>query len=368
MKKLIGTGIFILILGIFWGIERRSFLSSPLGNGLKRVEKKKDYRVVGFLPTWTVGETINYCDEINEMIFLGIEVGTDGGLIWDSQSNRLKSEAFAKLKNGFEKCGGKTILGIKMFEDEKIDIFLESEVSRQNLLKELKEQVREGEFRGVNVDFEYQSNPTAVLDDKFVGFIRELKEANLGEISLDVFANTVIKGGGETKKLLDELDYMIVMAYDFHRPGVDFAGPVAPIGSPIGERNIWEVAEKTLKNGLDSKKIVMAYPLYGYEWKTLTKNFGSEVEPGWWALASYKRMKKMTEGEEFWDEESMTPWRVYESEGEIRQIYYENLESLANKFLLVRDNNFGGVGFWALGYEGEYKDVWKTLSGMLDED
>ena len=51
--------------------------------------------------------------------------------------------------------------------------------------------------------------------------------------------------------------------------------------------------------------------------------------------------------------------------GEMMQIYFENLESLRLKFNLVAESQMGGVGFWALGYEGETNEVWKTVDEEL---
>jgi spore germination protein YaaH len=146
------------------------------------------------------------------------------------------------------------------------------------------------------------------------------------------------------------------MAYDFHRPGVDYAGAVAPIEAPMGERSILEVVTNITNIGLDKNKIVLAFPLYGYEWKTETKEFGSQIKRGWYQMASWDRTKKLIEEKDLevkWNELSMTPWLVFEKEDEIHQIYYENEKSLDIKLKLAKDNKFLGVGFWALGYEGE---------------
>jgi spore germination protein YaaH len=65
-----------------------------------------------------------------------------------------------------------------------------------------------------------------------------------------------------------------------------------------------------------------------------------------------------------WDDLSMTPWVVFEEDGEIHQIYFENEKSLKAKLDLVKQNQLGGVGFWALGYEGEDKRVWEIMKSF----
>jgi len=123
--------------------------------------------------------------------------------------------------------------------------------------------------------------------------------------------------------------------------------------------------------GLDNNKIILAYPLYGYEWTTETSEFGSLTKNSEVALASYKRMKELLSDTAFvktsavkWDEESMTPWLFYNENGNIKQIYFENLRSISEKLKLVVGYQFGGVGFWALGYEGENKDIWELTKSL----
>jgi len=109
---------------------------------------------------------------------------------------------------------------------------------------------------------------------------------------------------------------------------------------------------------------VMAYPLYGYEWKTYDKGFEAQIKRGWYQMASWNRTKELIKEKQLtsnWDELSMTPWLEFEEDGEIHQIYFENEKSLKIKLDLVKQNQFGGVGFWALGYEGEDNNVWKLV-------
>jgi len=74
------------------------------------------------------------------------------------------------------------------------------------------------------------------------------------------FANTIVKGNKEgLDNLLSKVDSAIVMAYDFHRPGSDFAGAVAPMGAEVGERSISEITQKIVEFNLDKSKMVMAY-------------------------------------------------------------------------------------------------------------
>ena len=416
--KTIWLKILILVLVVFLGVGWYEWFSgrwqiiNPLSRKNKVVENKIE--VVGFLPSWMVGKTRIYGDEVDSLIFLGVEVNSEGELVWDVQGKKINNEEYLKVKNNVAKNGGKNILGIKQFGDDNLDLLIGDKEKRDRLINELEGVVLAGNFDGVNVDFEYQSSPVKVMSDDFVMFLGELREANLGEISLDVFANTVIKGEKEgLDKLLNNLDQLIVMGYDFHRPGSNYAGPVAPIGSGMGEPSLGDVVNRIKLEQLDRKKMVLALPLYGYEWRTEDENYGSKVVPGYSQMASYKRAgdllkdgdykvvdmkevdaKDVSELESgvirlYFDEIAKSPWMVYKEEvtkterqriskystrtrlvtftsEEYYQIYFENLVSMKYKFDLIKENGLGGLGFWALGYEGEESEVWRELEKIVN--
>lgn len=369
MRKIVLALIFILVLIIVGGIGylvwggNGEFLN-PLSNKKTIINHKKDVKVTGFLPTWMIGKTTEYTNEVDTLIFLGIEVDEKGNLIWDSQAKKINSESYLKQKDLIWENGGKNILGVKLFKDEKLDKLLGSQVAKTNLINQLSEVYKTNKFDGINIDFEYQRNPLGVLSEEMNSFLIQLKQEELGEISVDVFVNTINKGSkDQINKLVSLVDYLIIMAYDFHRPGVDFAGPVAPIGAPIGKRSILELVKNITDLEIDKNKIVLAYPLYGYEWKTYGSEFGAAIKRGWSALATYKRMKEFKNIK--WDEESMTPWVYFEENGENHQIYFENWESINRKIKLALNNQVGGVGFWALGYEGEDREMWQKLNQLL---
>jgi len=364
MKKILIFGLIFIFFGVgsWWVFSNRDNILSP-SSDKKNIKNQKDNLVTfGFLPTWMVGKTRTYGEEVSHLIFLGVEVDENGNLIWDTQAKKINNQDYLDQKNLIKMSGGKNILGIKLFEDEKLKKLLADDKAKDNLIGQVRQIVSDGDFDGVNIDFEFQGDPLAVMGDNFMGFLDKLKKSDLGEISMDVFANTIIKG--ETNKLiglLSKIDYLVVMAYDFNRPGVNYAGAVAPISSVAGERNINEVVEKVINGELNKNKIIMAYPLYGYEWKTETSEFESKVIRGWYQMASWNRVKSLINDKNLvvnFDELSMSPWVNFEEEGVNHQIYFENEKSLKAKIDLVRQNKLKGYGFWALGYEGEDISVW----------
>ncbi len=377
MKKKMGAllmvfGILVIGIGGYLYIDSKRVFLNPLikmGERLGMIEEKRHFEVIGFLPPWTIKKTKLHPEVLDQLIFLGVGVEGSGDLIWDSDAQWLYSREYLSMKEEMRKQGKKNILGLKLFKDDEIDQLMTSKTAQKRLIEQVKKLVKEEDFDGVNVDFEYAGDHLGVLRDGFLGFLRDLTEAEVGEVSLDVFGNTIIKGDIERwSEIAELLDYVVIMAYDFHRPGSDWAGAVAPIRSGPGERSVLEVLESAWKLGIPKEKLIVALPLYGYEWKTYGEEYGAAVERGWSAMASYNRMKEFVEEEEVepgWDSLSMSPWLVYKDEGVTKQIYYENLQSLSVKYRLVKESQLGGVGFWALGYEGEHDEVWEELERQL---
>lgn len=390
-KNFLILGIIIGLTIIGWGIFKliRGEIISPLGRFSSEKEGKEGVKVVGFLPTWMVGKTMEYKNEVDSLVFLGVEMGEDGSLIWDVQSKKVNNEAYLSLKEDVSKSGGKNILGIKLFKDKEMDILLKDEEARKRGIEEIKAMVTVAGFDGVNLDFEYMSNPMRLTEDDFLSWVEEMRNYNVGEITVDVFANTVIKGDADKlKSLLNKVDGVIVMAYDFHRPSSDFAGAVAPIESPTGERSISEVVQKMIEYELPKEKMIMAYPLYGYLWQVESSDKGSGVVGGGRMVSFNEARNEYAEAN--WDEEAMVPWVSF-SEEETRtrnkrvlvnkrwrtikenykvtvyyQAFFENERSLAAKLDLARQAEVAGVGFWALGYEGENRDLWTMIRERLN--
>ena len=379
--------IELLIIGAFWYLSRgEDFnLVNPLAKKKVTGVIIKRERIVGFLPTWMLGKTKIYTDEITDLVFSGVEVQVDGSLLWDVQSKKIDSDNYLNLKQSISKAGGKNYLSIKLFDDNNLEKLVVDPEARLTLITEVKNIVEAGKFDGVNVDFEYMSNPTRILDEDFGGLFDQMKQSGWKEVSVDVFANTIIKGDKDRlDKLAKRVDQIIVMAYDFHRPGSDYAGFVAPMTAAPGERSINEILQKVVAFGLEREKVVLAFPLYGYEWVTDDDKIGSaQVTGGYGRTVQYQESVGFT-GTTF-DEVAQSPWitwtetvnklrvtsykvgkKTYKRNvpytvTEIHQAYFENEQSLAVKLEAVKQAQLAGVGFWALGYEGKGSDLIKNL-------
>lgn len=384
-------GLGLLVAWLVMVPKGEAGFLSPLVSMINREAKveEKERLVVGFLPTWMIGKTRLYGEELEQLIFSGIEVKSDGSLVWDVQSKKIDNDNYLALKNNIKKNGGKNLISIKLFTDKNLEILVASSSAKQNLYTEVRNIVEAGGFDGVNVDFEYMSDPVRILDEDFVAMFAEMKAAGWREVNVDVFANTIIKGSAEKiKRLTGVVDGVVVMAYDFHRPGSDFAGAVAPMGAEVGQRSINEIIQKIIDGNLSKDKFIMAYPLYGYAWETDTNLMNSATRVG-----SYGSTVFYNGGIGFtgvnWDELAQSPWVAWQEKikkskvktlkvgkkikkvteyyyvDQWHQAYFENEKSLGIKVEAARQAQLGGIGFWALGYEGKESELIKNLKLKL---
>jgi spore germination protein YaaH len=394
-KLLFGFGIAVVMGMAGWYFAPNQVekdLLNPLG--WQRWVEKNSHKVevVGFLPTWMIGKTRVYGKEIDQLIFSGIEVTKGGELVWDVQSKKVRGETYKDLKTEIKKQGGKNVVSIKLFEDDDLEAFIGSSEARRELITQVAELVKSEGFDGVNIDFEYMSNAVRILDDDFVGFMKEARNGGWGEVGVDVFANTIIKGNTEKiGNLIQAVDWVVIMAYDFHRPGSDYAGSVAPMEAEVGARSIKEITDKLLAVGSDLKKVVMAYPLYGYEWVTINDDFGSaQVSGGYGRTVFYSEGVGITGTK--WDEKGKSPWATWQEPvrkskkvrvkvgkkwvtkteyyvvNEWHSAYFENENSLKIKIDEAKKTKVGGVGYWALGYEGKNSNLMMTLGDFAKSE
>lgn len=338
------------------------FLLGLLFLSVKSVLAENISEVWGFLPSWRLTNSPSV-DKVNKLFFFSIPVKGDGSLEWSIQSKRIYSKIFAEQAKKVRDSGGRVGVVFAMLKDKDLDKFLSNKEAWNKFFGEVDK--LEGEIKGnmVNIDFEYQRSPTEILNENFFEFLTRARERMSGEMSVDVYGNTLILGSEDrVRKLFDKSDRVIFMGYDFNKRG--FATPVSPLEGMVGA-DLEDVFARVNSLGVPKGKMVVALPLYGYEWRTRTSQFGSAIHPySVRALATMGRMlefvKNNPKSKFGYDEVTQTPWLVYTKSGRIQQIYYENERSLRAKVDRVKKYGYGAIAWWALGYEGGF-DIKKVL-------
>ena len=354
-----------------------SFLRSPSHDP----ENKKV--IYGFLPYWNLKKTIIQ-PELTHLSYFGLTIGGDGSLLTSTDEgtepgfNKLKSDDLLTLSNETLGQGGEVELVLSQFTGNDITNFLASEKAQDTLFASLDSVLLAYPFSGINIDIELNGSATPQMQTQFTEFMKKLRQ-HIDHtytditISVDMYASG-IEGGQiwDAEALAQEVDYIVVMAYDFHRRQSAQAGPVAPL---FGGKDVWENDINTYLQKflivVPAEKILLGIPFYGYEWQTTSRDSRSHTFPDTGSTASYERVQELLKKseelkvEEGWNEDALSPYISYVEDNEIFVVYYENSRSISYKLDYVNQLDLGGVAIWALGYEGSSRELWEVIHNKV---
>ena len=289
---------------------------------------------------------------------------------------RLSSGAVTNILTEAKRRRKKTFLSIISFDADITDAIISDTEKRQRLINEIITVVKDHDFDGVDVDFEYFPGDDNLADfgSQFNQFLQELKAAlkkpnKAAVLSVDIYPKALIYGWPYQLPELGKIaDQIIIMAYDYTQSSADNTGPVAPIKSQNEKEMSIVQTMKAALTQIDKTKLILGIPLYGYEWRVVSEAPRSQTYWGSGEMASYARVKELIKEKNLtvnWDEVAYSPWLTYREGWQIKQIYFEDLKSLSGKIELAQQLDLQGIAFWALGYEGNHREIWDLLKKKL---
>lgn len=366
-------------------------LYSPLGNTIQVINalfhSSPKKTVYGYLPYWTLNNSkyIQY-DKLTDIAYFGLHVDNNGQFIkkdsddntepgynnWNTNENLTKVIKLSKIYKI------RVALTLIAQDIDDIEGFLKCENCWNTLLNNTTSELKAKGIKDINLDFEYAQDIDKKLTEKytkFVDFMNKGLDKNFGDskVTVAVFADSYKRQRlTDPTKLAEIADALFIMAYDFHYSGSENAGPVAPIGGANSKYN-YDITSmlKDYKEHISQYKMILGVPYYGYNFlidtenpngKTVQKNYLNEHNTSMY-YAMIMDSKDIALKNTKWDKVAETPYLMYKSNetGSLRVLHFENEASLAKKYDLSLKENLLGVGIWALGYDGDYKDLWNLL-------
>ncbi len=391
MKKVLNwvLAIFLVVLLGIWLFVDLPLLS-PLGEGsfsqfLSTFPHFKTQKIVyGFLPYWNLDEVVIQ-PELTHLAYFALSIGEDGEIATRAIGGgtepgyyRLQSEELLTVLNQAKGYESETQLVFTQFDNDTIESFLNSEAAQQVFIDELDALLLAYPFGGINIDIEYAGEADVQLRENYTSFIA-LVSQHLDETYEDIELTIDMYASAASKQLLWEVeelgslvDYIIVMAYDFHRSSSPNAGPVAPL---FEKEASWDESIngylREFSKVVPTKKMLLGIPFYGYEWQTTSTEPESFTFPRTGAIASYGRVKELLANKEelgiteHWEENALAPYLSYSEGDEHYLVYYENPLSVAYKLEYVNQLDLAGIAIWSLGYEGNSRDLWNSIDQVL---
>lgn len=322
--------------------------------------------VAGYHAWWTGDSWDSYpFDLLDRLYFFEIEARADGTL-----ERHGWPERWQPLLDRASSSGVPVTPTVSMHDAEGFELLFSSEAATDSLTAAVLALLRETpDAAGIHLDFEVFR---PVVDEAragysdFVGRLGDRMKADFPGRLLSVFTLAFdIDDAYDEPALAAHADYLVVQGYDYHSAGSERAGPVAATEG-WGSLNWSTVLDRFDAFGVPRRKLVMAVPLYGYEWPVESGEAGAATRGGGVTIPlraapdvrpelPRAEAQALLHGVER-DSESGTPWYRYRASDGWRQGWFEDSESLRRKFDFVRREGAGGIAFFPLAYGS--RDVW----------
>lgn len=230
------------------------------------------------------------------------------------------------------------------FNNLLITSVVNDQEARENLLNNLLETVQRKNFQGVDIDFEYIRPEDRVPFADFVADVRNLLSPYGYHVSVALAPKTsdtqagLLYEGKDYGLLGEAADSVLLMTYEW---GYTYGPPMAV--APVNK--VRQVVEYAVTR-IDPSKIDLGIPNYGYDW-TLPFVQGTSRAT---TVSNQEAVRIAIEAGvpiQF-DEVAMSPFFQYEKDGQLHEVWFEDVRSYQAKFALLPEFGLRGMGYWQI--------------------
>ena len=230
------------------------------------------------------------------------------------------------------------------FNNVLITAVVNSQTAKDNLLNNLLATVQEKNFQGVDIDFEYIRPEDRIPFADFVADVRNYLSPYGYHVSVALAPKTsdtqagLLYEGKDYRLLGEAADSVLLMTYEW---GYTYGPPMAV--APVDK--VRQVVEYAVTR-IEPSKIDLGIPNYGYDW-TLPFVQGSSRAT---TVSNQEAVRIAIEAGvpiQF-DEAAMSPFFRYEKDGQLHEVWFEDVRSYQARFSLLPEYGLRGMGYWQI--------------------
>lgn len=313
----------------------------------------------GFLPYWISASSVDF-SALTHLAAFSVEINQ-----WGAVSN-ARGWPWHNTVAAARSAGVKVHLTVTNFSPAQIHALLTTPANRAQAIETIAQQAALGNADGVCIDFEGSvSNGWPAHLPAFVADLRARLRQDNPDAEVAVATPAVNWGHWDFAALAQTADLIFIMAYDFHGSWSSTTGPSAPLsGAGINVTNT-VVTQYAGARAAAPEKLVLGLPLYGNSWLAAGTGRGAPVLSHLGAITYANAAPQSQTHGRRWDTASQTPWFRWQQGPDWRQVWYDDEQSLALKIDLAAQHDLGGVGAWALGYQGSDGRVFSLLRDRI---
>jgi hypothetical protein len=365
VKKLVfASGLLILIaIALFFGWQvlskkirhdfNRSFPEVEIPSVTKvQVSPAEKIRESIFVPYWTLGQERLSVNEFDTIIYFGIIPG-DGGIDTKDPGYRML-DAFVR-KTDISK---RNLLVVRMLDTKQNFAILKDRQQQAELIRRSIDTANAYNFDGIVLDLEVKALPLDALLGQINSFIqtfsKNAKSHNLF-FSLALYGDTFYRlRPFDVKTLINYVDEIMVMAYDFHKAGGSDPGPNFPLrGKEVFGYDLQALSDDFLAL-VPAEKLNIILGMYGYDWKVNSSK--KSIAEG--VARSYNNLKQyFLDICQYlrcaWRRDALSSEIIIEytdTEGIEHIIWSDDPESIKRKKAYLRLRGIGAFSYWAYSY------------------
>lgn len=358
-----------LLLTIFVGCS--SVETIQVGQAEKSFTRKQT--IVGYYAWWMKGAWTEIdMSSYDRLLFFTSTAASDGSLL----ERNGWPHAWSGLRNKTDSLSIPFIPTLAMMDADSIRTLFSSPEAIDRLIDTSLMLIEESEGEGLHLDIELFDTAVDSVRNGFLSFtdgLAVIASEKWPDARLSLFAPARDYGGlYDLKRIHPAYREIMVQGYDLHWQTGSTAGPVSALEGWDG--NNWKsIVERFVEAGISENRLIMTVPYYGYEWPVESDNPGAKTR-GVAKIITYAKIDSLTlphirvsalgriEKYGFQrDPISGSPFYMYEDSTGYWQGWYEDEESLRQKYGFVRDQHLLGIAVFPLGYDDD------KLDELIDE-